>query len=63
MRLIQQFQPRWNKKSWTKEEIFDAESLPLNMIVVKLNGGGLLLYAPVKVRVKGLTDTNETKYR
>ena len=49
MRLIQQFQSRWNKKSWTKEEIFDAESLPLNMIVVKLNGGGLLLYAPVKV--------------
>merc|ERR1712241_1525840 len=40
----------WFKKdTWTREEVFNATPLILNMIVVKLNGGGLLLYAPVKV--------------
>ena len=40
---------RWKKKTWKKEEIFDVPPFLLNMIVVKLNGGGLLLYAPVRV--------------
>ena len=39
----------WKKETWTKEEIFNASPLLLNMIVVKLNGGGLLLYAPIKI--------------
>jgi len=39
----------WKKKTWKKEEIFDVPPFLLNMIVVKLNGGGLLLYAPVRV--------------
>ena len=39
----------WFKKdTWTREEVFNATPLILNMIVVKLNGGGVLLYAPVK---------------
>ena len=39
----------WKKETWTKDEVFTASPLLLNMIVVKLNGGGLLLYAPVKM--------------
>jgi len=39
----------WKTENWTKETIFDIPPFMLNMIVVKLNGGGLLLYAPVKV--------------
>ena len=42
----------WKKDTWTKEEIFTASPQLLNMIVVKLNGGGLLLYAPVKIHKK-----------
>ena len=40
----------YEKKEFSKEEIFDL--LPpwkLNMIVVKLDSGGVLLYAPVKI--------------
>ena len=39
----------WKTENWTKENLFDIPPLIPNMIVVKLNGGGLLLYAPVKV--------------
>ena len=39
----------WKKETWTKDEVFTASPLLLNMIVVKLSGGGLLLYAPVKI--------------
>ena len=39
----------WKKENWTKETIFDIPPFMLNMVVVKLNGGGLLLYAPVKM--------------
>ena len=39
----------WKKDTWTKDEVFTAPPLLLNMIVVKLNGGGVLLYAPVKI--------------
>ena len=46
----------WNKESYDKEEIFDIPPFFLNMIVVKLNSGGLLLYAPVKVRVSECLD-------
>ena len=33
----------------TKENVFDIPPFMPNMYVVKLNSGGLLLYAPVKV--------------
>ena len=39
----------YEKKSWTKDEIFDIPPFEVNMIVLKLNSGGLLLYAPVRV--------------
>merc|ERR1712241_1406750 len=39
----------WKKTTWEKEEIFDVPPFLLNMMVVKLNGGGILLYAPVRV--------------
>jgi len=41
----------YNRESITNEEIFQAGSFPVvNMFVVKLNSGGLLLYAPVRIR-------------
>ena len=48
----------YNRKSITNEEIFQAGSFPVvNMFVVKLNSGGLLLYAPVRIRQEvGLGD-------
>ena len=39
----------WKTENWTKENLFDIPPLIPNMIVVKLNGGGLLLYAPIRI--------------
>ena len=39
----------WKKETWTRDEVFNASPLLLNMTVVKLNSGGLLLYAPAKI--------------
>ena len=40
----------YEKKEFSKEEIFDLiPPWKLNMIVVKLDSGGVLLYAPVKI--------------
>ena len=36
------------KESWTGEEKIESPFV-LNMIVIKLNNGGLALYAPVKL--------------
>ena len=38
----------WKTENWTRENLFDIPPFMPNMIVVRLNGGGLLLYAPVK---------------
>ena len=40
----------YNKETFNGEEIFEAGAAPLKMIVVRLNGGSLLLYAPVRIR-------------
>ena len=40
----------YDKNSFSKEELFaNAPPWKLNMMVVKLNSGGILLYAPVKI--------------
>ena len=41
----------FEKNDWTKEEKFDVPPTRLHMNVVKMKNGGLLLFAPVKVRV------------
>ena len=40
----------WNKKDWKMEEKFDPPASKVNSTVVKLNSGGLLLYAPSRIR-------------
>ena len=40
----------WNKKDWTMEERFDPPAFKVNSTVVRLNSGGLLLYAPMRIR-------------
>ena len=38
------------KESFTDAETMELSVFTLNMFIVKLNGGGLLLYAPVRIR-------------
>ena len=60
----------FSRESFPKEELFSIiEPRCLNMMVVKLNSGGLLLYAPVKVHkdaehllVKFLESLGPVKY-
>ena len=41
----------FNKQEWTMEERFTIPPpMQLNSMVVKLNGGAILLYAPVRIR-------------
>ena len=40
----------WNKKEWKMEERFDLPAFKVNSTVVRLNSGGLLLYAPSRIR-------------
>ena len=40
----------WNKTDWTMEERFDPPASKVNSTVVRLNSGGLLLYAPSRIR-------------
>ena len=40
----------WKKKEFTMEERFDLPSFNVNSTVVRLNSGGLLLYAPSRIR-------------
>ena len=40
----------WNKTEWTMEERFSTPPMPVNMMVVRLASGGLLLYAPTRIR-------------
>ena len=47
---IEKMKSWFSRESFPKEELFSIiEPWRLNMVVVKLNSGGLLLYAPVKV--------------
>ena len=43
----------WKKKEFTMEERFDLPSFNVNSTVVRLNSGGLLLYAPSRIREEG----------
>lgn len=47
---LEKIQGWWNKMEWTNEERFSVPPHVLNCMVVKLNSGSLLLYAPVRVR-------------
>ena len=41
----------FNKEEWTMEERFTmAPPMKLNSMVVKLNSGAILLFAPVRIR-------------
>merc|ERR1719167_75686 len=40
----------WNKKEWTMEERFDPPPSKVNSTIVRLKSGGLLLYAPSRIR-------------
>ena len=40
----------WRKKDWKMEERFDLPAFKVNFTVVRLNSGGLLLYAPMRIR-------------
>ena len=67
---IEKMKSWFSRESFPKEELFSIiEPWFLNMMVVKLNSGGLLLYAPVKVHkdaehllVKFLESLGPVKY-
>ena len=40
----------WRKKDWKMEERFDLPAFKAIWTVVRLNSGGLLLYAPMRIR-------------
>jgi len=40
----------WNKTEWTMEERFSLPPFTVSSMVVKLNSGSLLLYAPTRIR-------------
>ena len=47
---LEKYKELHEKKEYSKEEVFDMiPPWKLNMIVVKLDSGGVLLYAPVKI--------------
>jgi len=49
---IERIIKNYKKPSWTAEEKFQVPTFDLNMIVIKLNSGGLALYNPCKLHKK-----------
>ena len=52
MKDIERIIKNYKKPSWTAEEKFQVPTFDLNMIVIKLNSGGLALYNPCKLHKK-----------
>ena len=47
---LEQMLTWWKKNDWKMEERFDLPAFKVNSTVVRLNSGGLLLYAPSRIR-------------